>query len=180
MNAYTPIPLLSTAEEQWHLNTKKGNAAFADGQYVRARQAYDRALTAAFDMFHLPSVPAATVPAPAMVNIACQNLAELCLRQDQPGQAALFLAQAFEKLAEKARCPLTPIMFRCACAEHLRFATAAFAEFLGEHAVEGYDLGQIVEDARGVNGLLSKLLQLHKDRSLNAICGHSGPSPRLN
>lgn len=117
-------------DQLWLELTEAANQAIRDGAADRARPLYERALREAERLFATLDAQGTAVPLPAILNIACHNLAQMhALAGDEAGAGRLRML-AFERLIGAAQRPATPIGLRVACVQHLRFTLSGLLPHL--------------------------------------------------
>lgn len=106
----------------WLELTSAANQAFRDGAHDHALRLYQRGLDEAERLFATLDPKGTAVPLPAIMNIACHNLAQMHAQTGNDAEAGRLLILAFDRLIGAARRPATPVELRVACVQHLRFA----------------------------------------------------------
>ncbi len=166
------IPIM--CDHHWLELTCAANRAFRDGAMGTAETLYRRGLVEAEQLFATPQKAQTSVPLPAIMNIACHNLAELAARQGDETECRRLLTLAFDRLIGAARQPATPLALRIACIQHLKYTLAELAERLAkqttpEPPIDHY-LAQLQDAAATVRHTAA-----HMERAGDTgRCGHCG------
>ncbi|RWR27339.1 hypothetical protein D2T31_16945 [Sinirhodobacter populi] len=141
LSPVTAIPILR--DHRWLELTSAANQAFKDGAVEPARRLYTRAVEEAERLFETRNPKDTAVPLPAIMNIACHNLAQLAAQDGNEPECRRLLILAFDRLINAARQPSTPIELRIACVQHLKYTLSELAghlaqQFEPEPSVEHY------------------------------------------
>lgn len=168
--AATPI----TRDHRWIELTSAANQAFKDGAVDQAEVLYRRGLAEAERLFATSEQIEISVPLPAIMNIACHNLAQLAAQQGDEAECRRLLILAFDRLLGAARKPTTPLALRIACIQHLKYTLSELAGHLAKQTSPeppiGHYIGQLQEIAAAVRHTAA-----HMERTGdNACCGHCG------
>lgn len=168
--AATPI----TGDCRWLELTSAANQAFKDGAVDRAEELYRRGLAEAERLFATSEQIETSVPLPAIMNIACHNLAQLAAQHGDETECRRLLVLAFDRLISTARKPTTPLVLRIACIQHLKYTLAELASHLAQHVAPeppiSHYIGQLREVAAAVRHAAA-----HMERAGDgSCCGHCG------
>ena len=166
----TATPILR--DHRWLELTSAANQAFRTGAVEPARKLYTRGLDEAERLFSTLNPDDTAVPLPAIMNIACHNLAQLSAQDGNEAECRRLLILAFDRLISAARRPATPLALRIACVQHLKYTLSELAEHLaGQPAPEppiGHYVLQLREVAAGVSHAAGHMERADDPRS----CGH--------
>lgn len=163
-----------TRDYRWLELTSAANQAFKDGAVDSAEALYRRGLAEAERLFATSEQIETSVPLPAIMNIACHNLAQLAARQGDEVECRRLLVLAFDRLLGAARIPTTPLALRIACIQHLKYTLAELAGHLAQQVTPeppiSHYIGQLREVAAAVRHAAA-----HMERAGDgSCCGHCG------
>lgn len=183
MNARTQPENLSTAtavpivrDHRWLELTSAANQSFKDGSVELARKLYTRGLEEAERLFATMNPADTAVPLPAIMNIACHNLAQLARQEGCEPECRRLLILAFERLVVAAGQPATPLELRIACVQHLKYTLSELAEHLAAQEAPEPSIGHYVLLLRKSAAAVSDAAS-HMDRATDLqSCGHYGLS----
>lgn len=181
MNARTMPENLSIAsatpilrDHRWLELTSAANQAFRDGAVEPARKLYTRGIEEAERLFATLNPEDTAVPLPAIMNIACHNLAQLARQDGNEPECRRLLILAFDRLIGAARQPATPIELRIACIQHLKYTLSELAEHLAGQTAPEPAIGHYVICLREAVAAVSHAAA-HMDRAGDPrSCGHCG------
>lgn len=179
MNALTLPENLSTAtatpilrDHRWLELTSAANAAFKDGAMQPARKLYTRGLDEAERLFATLNPADTAVPLPAIMNIACHNLAQLAAQDGDEPECRRLMILAFDRLIGAARQPATPLELRIACIQHLKYTLAELAEHLARETAPEPPIAHYLGRMREAVATVSHAAA-HMERAKDAqCCGH--------
>ncbi|MBK0329516.1 hypothetical protein I5535_19785 [Rhodobacteraceae bacterium F11138] len=135
-------------DAHWLELTAGANEAIKAGRDDLAATGYLRALNAAEDLFRTGDMRGTTVPLPAIMNIACHNLAEMAHQHGDIRWCRRFLDRAFDRLLATAAQRDADILFRIACIQHLKYTVAELSDHLSQHPDTTRPLGTYVTQVR--------------------------------
>ncbi|MFT3688949.1 hypothetical protein [Paenirhodobacter sp.] len=181
MNARTMPENLSIAsatpilrDHRWLELTSAANQAFRDGAVEPARKLYTRGLEEAERLFATMNPDNTAVPLPAIMNIACHNLAQLSAQDGNEAECRRLLILAFDRLIGAARQPATPLDLRIACIQHLKYTLSELAEHLAGQDAPDPPIGHYVVCLREAAAAVSHAVA-HMERAGDLrSCGHCG------
>lgn len=183
MNARTQPENLSMAtatpilrDHRWLELTSAANQAFKDGAVEPARKLYLRGLEEAERLFATLNPNDTAIPLPAIMNIACHNLAQLARQEGREAECRRLLILAFDRLNGAARQPATPLELRIACIQHLKYTLSELAEHLAAQDAPAPPIGHYVLQLRESAAAVSHAAT-HMERATDLqSCGHCGLS----
>lgn len=161
-------------DHRWLELTSAANQAFKEGAIGPSRKLYTRGLEEAERLFDTLNSEALAVPLPAIMNIACHNLAQLWAQDGNEPECRRLLIHAFDRLIGAARQPATPLELRIACIQHLKYTLSELAEHLARQAEPQPAIGHYALALRGAAAAVSHAAAHTRRAEDPQACGHCG------
>lgn len=166
----TRFAVLPGGDQRWKRLTGQANAAYAQGDIVLARAAYEDALTEAEKLFEAALTRQVPFPAPAIYNVSCHNLAELHEKAGKQDEAGLFYRKAYDRLLLAAQSPSTPLGIRVSCVQHLKHALAVLVQHLRSTRNSDHLIGDVTDRAHNTAYSVFRIAQ--HARQAGTDCPH--------
>lgn len=166
----TRFNVVPGGDQRWKRLTGQANAAYAQGDILLARAAYDDALTEAEKLFEAALARQVPFPAPVIYNVSCHNLAELHEKAGEREQAGAFYRKSYDRLLLAAQSPSTPLGMRVSCVQHLKHALAVLVQHMRSAQVGEHIIGDVTDRAHNTAYSVFRIAQ--HARQADADCPH--------